>query len=138
LVEDRVMAYEVFQRTSVRVEQPALSFTTDGRIALNAAAVRTFRVAGIKFVLLLWDKPQGKLALKAAVRQDKNAYAVSIVNESHSGSLRAKAFLAHVGLNVPKRTMLPATWNDKDMMFEVTIPQEYLASKKRGESERKA
>ena len=46
------MAYEVFKRTGVRVEEPALSLVPDGRIALNAAAVRVLTQAGVKSVLL--------------------------------------------------------------------------------------
>jgi hypothetical protein len=120
------MAYEVFKRTGVRVEEPALSLVPDGRIALNAAAVRVLTQAGVKSVLLLWDKGNNRVALKAAVKGDKNAYAVSIVRDSHSGSLRAKSFLGHIGWNAPKRTLLPATWNEREKMFEITLPQEHI------------
>jgi hypothetical protein len=132
------MAYEVFKRTAVRVEEPSLSLVPDGRIALNAAAVRILTEAGVKSVLLLWDKTNNKVALKAAAKSDKNSYAVSIVRDSHSGSLRAKSFLGHIGWNAPKRTMLPATWNEKDKMFEIALPQEYISSAMSGDPKRKA
>src|SRR4029077_18491492 len=122
------MAYEVFKRTSVRVEEPALSLVPDGRIALNAAAVRVLTQARVKSVLLLWDKTSNRVALKDAAKGDKNAYAVSIVRDSHSGSLRAKSFLAHIGWSAPKRMMLPATWSEKEKMFEIVLPQEYVSS----------
>jgi len=108
------MSYEMYTRTTVRVEQPALSLVPDGRIALNAAAVRILTQAGVKSVVLLWDKTNHRVALKAAAKGDKNSYAVSIVRNSHSGSLRAKSFLTHIGCDVLKRTMLPATWNEKE------------------------
>ena len=116
------MAYEVFKRTTVRVEEPCLSLVPDGRIAFNAAAVRILAGAGVKSVLLLWDKSSNRIALKATAKGDKNSYAVSVVRDSHSGSLRAKAFFGHIGWNAPKRMMLPATWNEKDKMFEITLP----------------
>ena len=116
------MAYEVYQRTSFRVEDPALSLTPDGKIALNAPAVRLLREANVKFVLLLWDKNNRKVALKAAVKGDTNAYAVSGVG-SHSATIRAKPFLRHVGWKGLKRTTLPATWHEKDKMFEVFLPK---------------
>lgn len=133
-----IMAYELFARTSVRVEDPSLSLVPDGRIALNAAAVRILKEAGVKFVLLLWDKVSNKIALKAAPKTDKNSYAVSIGRDSHSGSLRAKSFLAHVGWSATKRTMLPATWDEKDKMFEITLPQELVRAAVRGDTNRKA
>jgi hypothetical protein len=131
------MAYEVFKRSGVRVETPSLSLVPDGRIALNAAAVRVLTGAGVKSVLLLWDKTNNKLALKAAPKGDKNAYAVSIVRDSHSGSLRAKSLLTHIGWSAPKRTMLPATWHEKEKMFEITLPPEYVGSTKSGDPKRK-
>ena len=132
------MAYEVFKRTGVRVEEPALSLVPDGRIALNAAAVRVLAQEGIKSVLLLWDKTNNRVALKAASKGDKNAYAVSIVRDKHSGSLRAKSFLGHIGWSAAKRTMLPANWNERERMFEVTLPQEHIRSAASVDPQRKS
>jgi hypothetical protein len=56
-----------------------LSIVPEGRIAINAAAARIFVGLGIKSVLLLWDQASHKLAIKAAHKGDKNAYAVSIL-----------------------------------------------------------
>jgi hypothetical protein len=131
------MAYEVFERSGTRVEQLALSLVPDGRIALNAAAVRVVAKAGVTSVLLLWDKANNKFALKAATKGDKNSYALSIARGSYSGSLRAKSFLSHIGWSVSKRTMLLATWNDVDKMLEVTLPTEFVGSAKAGGQRRK-
>jgi hypothetical protein len=132
------MAYEVFKRTAVRVEEPALSLVPDGRIALNAAAVRVLAGAGVKSVLLLWDRTTNRVALKAASKGDKNAYAVSIVRDKHSGSLRAKSFLGHVGWSATKRTMLPANWNQRERMLEVTLPREHIRSATSADKQRKS
>lgn len=59
------MAYEVFERTAVRVEDPTLAITPDGTIVFNAAASRILVGAGVKAVLLLWDKNTNKFAVKA-------------------------------------------------------------------------
>ena len=131
------MAYEVFKRTAVRVEQPSLSLVPDGRIAFNAAAVRVLTGAGVKSVLLLWDRTSRKVALKAAAKGEKDCYAVSIVKGTYSGSLRAKSFLSHIGWSAPKRTMLPATWNEKEKMFEISLPPEYVGSESSPGSKRK-
>lgn len=126
------MAYEVFERTGARVETPTLSITPDGRITINAAAVRIAREARITSVLLLWDSANHRLAIKAAQRGDKNSYALSIVTSSHSGSLRAKAFLSHIGWRARARKMIPANWNEKEGMFEATLPLEHLDSERWG------
>jgi hypothetical protein len=125
------MAYEVFKRTGARVETPTLSITPDGRMTINAAAVRIARDSRITSVLLLWDGSSHRLALKATQRGDKNSYALSIVAASHSGSLRAKSFLGHIGWKAHKRETMPITWNEKERMFEATLPPERLESLKR-------
>jgi hypothetical protein len=125
------MAYEVYKRSGARVESPTLSIVPEGRIAINAAAARIFVSLGIKSVLLLWDRASRKVALKAAAKADKNAYAVSIAPASHSGSLRAKSFLSYIGWNAAKREMIPAIWNEKERMLEATLPLEHLTEKAR-------
>jgi hypothetical protein len=126
------MAYEVFKRTGARVETPTISIVPDGRIAINAAAVRIVKEARIASVLLLWDRTTHRLAMKAAQKGDKNSYAVSISPSSHSGSLRAKAFISHIGWKAHKREMIPAIWNEKERMFEATLPVEHLESERWG------
>jgi hypothetical protein len=126
------MAYEVFKRTGARVETPTISIVPDGRIAINAAAVRIVRDARITSVLLLWDATNHRLAMRAAQRGDKNSYAVSIAPSSHSGSLRAKSFLSYIGWKARKREMIPAVWNEKERMFEASLPTEHLESERWG------
>ena len=126
------MAYEVFKRTGARVETPTLSITPDGRMTINAAAVRIARDARITAVLLLWDGPNHRLAIKAVQRGDKNSYALSIVAASHSGSLRAKSFLGHIGWKARKREATLLVWNEKERMFEATLPIEHLGPERWG------
>jgi hypothetical protein len=126
------MAYEVFKRTGARVASPTMSLVPGGRISINAAAVRIFVEAGVGSVILLWDRDNHKVALKAASKGDKNAYAISIAPDHHSGSLRAKSFLAHIGWNAPHRQMVDAGWDEKEKMFELTLPEEYLGVGKSG------
>jgi len=124
------MPYEVFQRSALRVEQPTLSIVPDGRLALNAAATRMFRAAAMKFVLLLWDKANHKVALKAARKGDKNAYAVSDASGRKAGTITAKSFLTHIGWSAPRRQTLPAIWNENDKTLEATLPRKYVVSDK--------
>jgi hypothetical protein len=120
------MAYEVFKRTRARVETPMLSITLDGRMVINSAAVRIAREARITSALLLWDATNHKVAIKGTQKGDKNSYALSIVSASHSGSLRAKSFLSYIGWKARKRETILMTWNEKERMFEATLPLEHL------------
>lgn len=123
------MPYEIFRRPSTRVKTPTVAITTDGRIALNAAAGRVLVEAGVGSVLLLWDKTSHRIALKAASKADKNAYAVTIPANKHAGSLKAKCFLSHIGWNATQRETLLATWNKKERMLEAALPGHSMVSK---------
>jgi hypothetical protein len=79
-------------------------------------------------VFLLWDSANRKIALKAAAKNDRNAFTVSMGRDSYSGSLRAKSFFDHIGLTVPKRTTLPAFWNEREKMLEITLPKDLVGS----------
>lgn len=127
------MGYEVFKRTVERVNSPALSIGLHGRIAANAAAVRILRAAGIRHVLLLWDRQNCRLAIKATKKSDKNAYAVSFAPDNHYGAIRAKSFLKHIGWGTQRET-LPAIWNEVEKMFEVELPVRNTESEKDGKA----
>src|SRR5438477_3737404 len=101
---DRQVGYEVIERSAIRVVKPALTLMIDGRILLNAAAARVFMEARVRSVLLLWDKANHRLALKAAQKTDQNAYAVSI-SRGRLGSISAKSLFSYIGWNAPKRAV---------------------------------
>jgi hypothetical protein len=120
------MAYERFERTSIRVETPTLSLVPDGRITVNAAACRLLAGAGVKAVALLWDELTHRIAMKAASKSDRDAFAVSMPSGNYSGSLRAKSFLTYIGWNAATRQTIPATWNESEKMLEATLPPGFL------------
>lgn len=131
LQESPYMAYEVFERSNARVGTPAVAIVPDGRIAINAAAVRIAKDQRINWVLLLWDWTHHRLAIKASQKGEKNAYALSM-SEGRSGSIRAKSFVSFIGWKARKRVPIPASWNEKERMFEVVLPAEHLESERWG------
>jgi hypothetical protein len=122
------MAYETYERTSVRVSNPTVSVTTDGRIAVNAAASRLFAKAGTKAVRILWDKATCGIALQAAQKSDKNAYSV-VFNEGRSATIAAKGFLKHVGWSADRRQTVPARWNEQQKMLEAELPSSCIGTR---------
>ena len=117
------MAYETFERTAVRVESPTLSVTTDGRIALNAAASRLFEKAGAKAVTILWDKATYGIALQAAQKDDKNAFSIST---QRSSTITTKRFLEYIGWSAARRQTVPARWNGQMRMLEAKLPARFV------------
>lgn len=122
------VAYELFERVAVRVDEPTLSVAPGGRIAFNAAACRILLDAKIKTVVILWDKDTNRIAVKAASKGEKNAFGISFTGDNHSASLTAKLFLRRIAWSASKRVALDTIWNATDRMFEATLPGQYLAT----------
>jgi hypothetical protein len=121
------MAYEMFERSAVRVDTPALSISPSGRLAINAAACRLLMEARIKTVVILWDEATNRMAIRAAPKGERNSFTITFTGR-HSASLRAKSFFNHIGWNAPKSETLATTWNAAEKMFEAALPPRYLAA----------
>ena len=122
------MAYEMFERSAVRVDTPALTIAPSGRLAINAAACRLLMEARIKTVVILWDKATNRMAIRAAPKGERNSFTITFTGR-HSASLRAKSFFNHIGWNAPKSETLDTTWNATEKMFEAPLPPQYVAAR---------
>jgi hypothetical protein len=122
------VAYELFKRTSIRVDTPILAIGPGGRIRINAAGCRLLAEAGVKTVVILWDKAANRMAVKAAPKGEKNSFAVSFAGGHNSGTIVVKSFLSHIGWNATKTELLPTTWNAAEKMFEATLPPSCFSS----------
>ncbi len=131
------MGYETFERTTVRVSNPTLSVTTDGRIAVNAAASRLLAKAGAKAVRILWDEAKCGIALQAAQKNDKNAFSVAF-SEGRSATVAAKGFLKHIGWSADRRQTISARWNEQQKMLEAQLPSSFVGWKRSAMTKEKA
>ncbi len=129
------MAYETFERSSVRVEEPILAVAPDGRLFLNAAATRLFENAGVRAVRILWDKAKCGIALQGANKDDKNAYALAF-SRGRSASVSGKAFFQHIGWSHDRRLTVPAKWNEQQKMLEAELPSRFVRMRRTEEVER--
>jgi hypothetical protein len=120
------MAYQLFERTAVRVDTPTLAIARQGKVFINAPACRLLVQAGIKTVVILWDQATNRMAIKGAPKGEKNSFTLTFTRGS-SGSFTAKSFFRHIGWNAPKSEKLATTWNAAERMFETTLPLKYLA-----------
>lgn len=119
------MAYETFERKSVRVEGPTLSVGPDGRLFLNAAATRLLENTGVRAVRILWDKAKCGIALLATKKGDKNSYSISF-SRGRSASIAPKAFLHYIGWSSTRRRTVAAKWNEQHMMLEAVLPSRFI------------
>jgi hypothetical protein len=134
------VAYETFERTTVRVEEPALTVAPigDGRISLNAAACRLLKQAGVKRVKILWDKTTYGIALQAARKSDTDAYSLAFGPRGNSASLSGKTFLRYIGWSSDRRQIMPAKWDEQQKMLEATLPSRFVGKREKKEVKREA
>jgi len=128
------MAYETFERKSVRVEAPAITVRPEGRIACNAAASRLLENAGVKTVKILWDRDACGLALQATDKGDDNSYTI-VFSPSRSATVTAKLFLRYIGWSSNRRQTLRATWDAQRRMLEAKLPARFVGSPARATAE---
>jgi hypothetical protein len=121
------MAYETFERKTVRVEDPALTMRPEGRIAFNAAASRLLENAGVRTVRILWDKTTCGLAVQATPKGDSNSYSVAF-SRSRSATVTAKLFFQYIGWSSGTRQAIPATWDEQRKMMEAKLPPKFVAN----------
>jgi hypothetical protein len=129
------VAYEIFERSFVRVEQPVLSILTDGRLTLNAAATRVLEKAGVRTVRVLWDKLNCGIALQASEKGDKNSYSIAF-SRGRSASVSLKAFLTSIGWSANRRQLVPAKWDAQRKMLEATLPSRFVGKREKKEVKR--
>jgi hypothetical protein len=123
------VAYEVFERRVIRVEQPVLSVLPDGRLTLNAAATRLVQKAGIRTVRILWDKLSCGIALQPCEKGDKNSYTIAF-SRGRSASISLKAFLTFIGWSCNRRQPVSARWNPQQKMLEAVLPSRFVGKRK--------
>lgn len=131
------MAYEMFERKSVRMEDPAITVApvTDGRIALNAAATRLFEEAGVHAVKILWDKTKCGIALQAARKDDADSFSVAFGGRHSQASITPKTFLKYIGWTADSRQTVRAKWDAQQKMLEAELPPRFVGLRKKSFAE---
>jgi hypothetical protein len=118
------MAYQIFEKRNVRTTTPAITISSIGRIMLNAAAARIFHDNAVESVLLLFDKEQGKIALRPYTKKDSRAYRVTYGRNKNGCSFSGKSFLDFAKFDYSRKRTFPAVWNENDGLMEISTSAE--------------
>jgi hypothetical protein len=120
------LAYQTFERGTVRSEELSITVAPTGRILLNAASSRTLEDAGVRAVKILWDGDLYRIALQATKKNDKNAYSIARGGASRSSTVTVKAFLHYIGWSSDRRQTVPAKWDAQQKMLEAELPARFI------------
>ena len=127
------MAFEIFTRKHTRLRDPAISFNRLGRIGLNQAATLVLQKDAVEFVLLLWDKTTGVIAIRPITKKDPRAYRISYAKRGNGSGFSAKTFLDWIGFDYSSTRSFPADWNEREGRFEIKPLPETLKDERQGE-----
>jgi hypothetical protein len=123
------MAMEFFSRKVRQTGSPSAAFTKMGRVAFNIMATANFEKKGVECVLLGWDKERRLVGIKpiSITKKDLRAYKLRAGGKKGNGSgFTASTFLRHIGFDLSETKSMPIEWDDKEEMFLVEVPEEYL------------
>lgn len=121
------MGYTVFERKVTRVGTPTVSISKLGRIMFNKTAAEIIKEAGAQNVHLLWDADSRKFAIRPIfTKPDSRSYMVRYGNGSalSGANVNSKTFLDYIGIDYSETRTYAATWNAKEMLLEVELPDE--------------
>ena len=116
------MGYTIYERQNIRTGEAAVSITTAGRFAINAAATRALHKNGVEAVLLMSDRDRRKIAFKPISKKDKRAFMIAYGKNFGGSSMSAKGFLDDLGWDGKKYT-IPGIWNEDQSLFELDLPE---------------
>jgi hypothetical protein len=119
------VAYELFTTKAIRLGSPSLTISPDGRVALNADAGDLLK-PGVKFVQILWDAKAYRVALRPLIKPGESSYKLYIKRGKRGTHFSARTFLRYIGWNLSKSATIPIAWNEKENVFEASLPRDNI------------
>jgi hypothetical protein len=120
------VAYKLFTTKAIRFGSPALTINSDGRVVLNADA-GDLLAPGVKFVQILWDATEYKVALRPLVRSGESSYKLYIKGGKRGTHFSARTFLRYIGWDLSRSATVPIAWNQREKVLEASLPREHFA-----------
>jgi hypothetical protein len=124
------MAYEIFSRKVRKLRTPAVTVTKLGRLAFNKAATAPFEKNGVDNVFLMWDAERRQIAVRPTNKKDPRAYTVTYGRKGNGAGFSAKTFFDYIEFDYSESRSMTAEWNDQEMMFEIKVPEDFLANRR--------
>lgn len=115
------MGYELFKNRAHKFGSPQLTIR-GGRIFFNADAGDLLAKTGMKYIHVLWDAEERKLAIRPIAKQDGNAFAVSFKKGRRGGTFSVGSFLKYIQWRADESVVVPILWNEKEHLFEASLP----------------
>lgn len=123
------MPWEVYEKVVRRSTSPMLTISKLGRLSFNAPAADVLTKHGMTHVLLLWDKTEHRIGIRAVAKKDSRSYILHFAPKNAHAGFAAKTFLDHISYDFSHTKGFPCEWNEKELTYEVTIPVENFRTK---------
>ena len=123
------MAWEVYKPERTMTDGPSVTISTLGRISFNRPAAKILRHHNRNRLILLWDKDTQSVGMRPTDTQD-GTYAIN-PNATITLTFSCTSFLNYIGYDWAHTRSFPVDWNDKEFMFVLQIPKEFLGASPR-------
>jgi len=126
------MGFEVFTRRVQWQGEPQVTMGKFGRMGFNKAQTANFEKDTVENVLLLWDKERRLIGIKSIAKKDSRAYKLHPGVKGNGSGFSAAVFFKYIGYDNSKTRNFPIEWNEKEQMYLIEIPVEYLKQQRIG------
>jgi hypothetical protein len=125
------MPYVIYEKSyPSKSTSPTITISPLGRCALNRAAAEMLHKDALDNVLLMWDEPAKKFAIRAISKKDNRSFNLryqykdndqkTVVGAAFSGVM----FLKHIGYDYTTTATYPVTRTEDGTLYEVELPNE--------------
>jgi hypothetical protein len=120
------MSFEIFNRKVQWSGEPAITLNKLGRISFNKTASLKLQQEAVESVLLLWDEEKRLIGVRPITKKDNRAYRISWSTRGDGCGFSSSTFLKYIGYNMSESRSFPAQWDEREQIFKIEVPQEYL------------
>src|SRR5438477_7589390 len=115
------MSWEAFRgRMKKVVDQPTVTLSKMGTIALNAFVVRKI-LGDMRFAMLMFDREKRFMGIKFLKQNEADAYPVRVTDNDSHGQISGVAFMRSYDIYPEKTTNLPARYDEQHKMLVVDV-----------------
>jgi len=126
------MAFEIFDSSTSRraASGPMVNLASNGALKFNVIATKILKDARAKRLLVLWDADKKRIGIAPAKSSDDRSYGITHFNAKQVSQIVVRSFPKYIGMAPVKsfRIELKKS-NNPDLIFEGTVPNEYITGK---------
>jgi len=113
------MAFERYLGQRMALKGPKAAIWAQGIIVFNGAAIGKWKLTDSRFAVLFYDREKKRIGVKFT-NDPKEAGARTFRQRKHDGTIFAKAFFGHYGIDYSKAVRFDIEFDEKNGLYILT------------------